>query len=222
MLLALGAALPGAAAAQCKLALVLALDISSSVNGREYQIQLQGLADAFRVPQVQQAILAPEGSGVAVLAFEWSGEGMQRPIAGWSMLDSEASIGAFADRLSAHQRSAHDQPTAIGDALRYAAGRFLDGPDCLRRTIDISGDGSNNDGPSPEVFRAQGVLDGITINGLVIQGAYPNPAIYYRAKVMQGPNAFVALARDFDDYPSVIIGKLLREIDQELVLGAAE
>ena len=88
--------------------------------------------------------------------------------------------------------------------------------------IDISGDGENNDGVGPEYFRAQGKLDGITINGLVVQGAYPDPVPYYRDHVIQGPGAFVALARDYDDYPPVMIGKLLREIDQEMILGEAQ
>jgi hypothetical protein len=85
--------------------------------------------------------------------------------------------------------------------------------------LDISGDGENNDGAGPNFYRAQGALDGITINGLVILGAYPNPAIYYRAHVIQGPNAFLAQAMRFEDYRDVMLGKLLREIGTELVLG---
>ena len=209
------------AVAECKLALVFALDVSSSVNGREYRIQLDGLADALRVPQVQAAILTPEGSSIAALAFEWSGELHQTVVADWTLLDSPAAIEGFADRLSAHRRSRTDQPTAIGEALRFGAARFAEAPPCRRQTIDISGDGANNDGPSPVSHRAAGLFDGITINGLAIQGAFPDPAIYYRERVIHGPGAFVALARDFDDYPSAIIGKLLREIQQDLVVGEA-
>ncbi len=87
--------------------------------------------------------------------------------------------------------------------------------------IDIAGDGENHDGVGPEYFRAQGKLDGITINGLVVRGASPDPVPYYHTYVIQGPGAFVATARDFYDYPPVIIGKLLREIDQEMILGEA-
>ncbi|MEO0993474.1 MAG: DUF1194 domain-containing protein [Pseudomonadota bacterium] len=208
------------AAAHCRLALVLALDVSSSVNSKEYAIQLGGLADALRRPEVVEAILSPAGTGVAVLAFEWSGADHQRVIAGWSTLDSPGGVAAFADRLSAHRRTADDQSTAIGSALAYAAGRFADAPVCGQRTIDISGDGNNNEGPHPEDLRATGLFEGITINGLVIQGAYPNPVIFYRSYVMQGPEAFVAMARDFDDYPPVIIGKLLRELDVQGPVGA--
>ncbi|MEM1346624.1 MAG: DUF1194 domain-containing protein, partial [Pseudomonadota bacterium] len=192
------------AAAGCKLALVLGLDISSSVNAREYAIQLGGLADAFRKLQVQEAILTPQGASVAVMAFEWSGQKQQSVIADWTLLDSPASIAAFADRLNAHRRTASTLPTAVGQALSFAAEQFRRAPPCTRRTVDISGDGENNDGPTPNQVRATGALAGLTVNGLVIQGAYPNPAIFYRAQVMQGPDAFVALARDFDDYPAVI------------------
>ncbi len=87
--------------------------------------------------------------------------------------------------------------------------------------LDISGDGENNDGVGPGHYRAQGKLDGLTINGLVITGAVPDPVPYYREHVIQGPGAFLALARDYNDYPAVIIGKLLREMDEQMVLGEA-
>jgi len=147
--LALTLASGPAAASVCKLALVLGLDISSSVNAREYEIQLQGLADAFRTPQVQEAILTPRGAGIAVYAFEWSSARQQRTIVDWTMLDGPGAVAAFADRLSAHTRSASTLPTAVGRALEHAALQFARAPACDRRTIDLSGDGENNDGPDP-------------------------------------------------------------------------
>ena len=226
-LLALAAAVvlalqPGSGrAAGCKLALVLALDISSSVNQREYRIQLQGLARAFRTPEVIEAILTPPGAAIAAIVYEWSGYNQQDVVIPWTMLDSEAVILDFAAILAAHRRPYTDLTTSLGKAVEYGASLFARAPPCGRRVIDISGDGENNDGVGPEYFRAQGKLDGITINGLVVQGAYPDPVPYYREHVIQGPGAFVALARDFYDYPAVMIAKLLREIDQEMILGAA-
>lgn len=213
-------AAPAAAAAECRLALVLALDISSSVNEREYAIQIGGLARAFRTPEVIAAILSPEGTGIAVAAYEWSGQYQQDMIVGWTVLDSEAAALAFADRLDAHRRSYAEFPTAVGKGLQFGAALFDSAPPCARRTIDVSGDGANNDGVGPGYFRDKGVFEGITINGLAILGAEPDPGEYYRRHVIQGPGAFVAIARDFEDYPDVIIGKLLKEIDAELVLGA--
>ena len=216
------AVLPGTGrAAGCKLALVLALDISSSVNQREYNIQLQGLARAFRTPEVIEAILTPPGAAIATIVYEWSGYNQQDIVIPWTMLDSEAAILNVAATLAAHRRPYTDLTTALGKAVEYGAMMFRDAPPCGRKVIDVSGDGENNDGVGPEYFRAQGKLDGITINGLVVQGAYPDPAPYYRKYVIQGPGAFVALARDFNDYPSVILDKLLREIDQEMILGEA-
>jgi len=218
---AIGLALQPAAgrAAGCKLALVLALDISSSVNQREYNIQLQGLAKALRTPAVIEAILTPPGAAIAAIVYEWSGYNQQDVVIPWTMLDSEAVILDFAATLAAHRRPYADLTTSLGKAVEYGAMMFAKAPPCGRKVIDISGDGENNDGVGPEYFRAQGKLDGITINGLVVQGAFPDPAPYYRDHVIQGPGAFVALARDYSDYPPVMIGKLLREIDQEMILG---
>ncbi len=214
------AAQPGTGrAAGCKLALVLALDISSSVNQREYGIQLQGLAKAFRTPEVIEAILTPPGASIAAIVYEWSGYNQQDIVIPWTVLDSEAVILNVAATLAVHRRPYTDLTTALGKAIEYGAMMFRRAPACGRRVIDISGDGENNDGVGPEYFRAQGKLAGITINGLVVQGAYPDPASYYRDYVIQGPGAFVALARNFNDYPSVMISKLLREIDQEMILG---
>lgn len=208
-----------AQAGPCKLALVLALDISSSVNQREYDIQLQGLAQAFRTPAVIEAILTPVGVGVAAIIYEWSGYNQQDIVIPWTMLDSESAILDVATTLAAHRRPYSDLTTALGKSVEYGAMMFWRAPSCARKVIDISGDGENNDGVGPEFYRAQGKLNGITINGLVVEGAVPDPVAYYQNFVIQGPGAFVARARDFDDYPSVMIGKLLREIDQEMILG---
>jgi len=211
-----------AAAVSCKLALVLGLDISSSVNSREYDIQLQGLARAFSTPEVIEAILMPEGAGVAVTVYEWSGYNQQDVVVRWTLLTTPGQVQALSEQLAEHRRPYSDLSTALGKAVEYGAQLFSRAPDCARRVIDISGDGANNDGPSPDVFRRRGLFAGITVNGLAIQGATPDPAEYYRRNVIHGPGAFLALARDFDDYPSVIIGKLLREIDQEMIVGSAD
>lgn len=206
----------------CKLALALGLDISSSVNDREYRLQLEGLAHALEEESVIAAILQPEGAYIAAAVYEWSGYQQQDVIIGWTALDSPAAVQSFARRLRGHTRAYGEFATALGKGVEFGANLLRLAPPCARHVLDISGDGENNDGVGPDYFRARGVLDGITINGLVIQGAFPNPAIYYREHVMQGPESFVALARDFSDYRAVMAGKLMREINTELILGSSE
>lgn len=214
-------ALPARAEGPCRLALLLGLDISSSVNDREYRLQIEGLALALTTPEVMRAILNPEGTGIAIAAYEWSGYQQQDMILPWTMLYSESDIRAFSARLMAHKRRYGLFPTAIGKSVEYAAQVLGRAPTCSRKVLDLSGDGENNDGIGPEYFRERGDLAGIVINGLVVLGAVPDPALYYREHVMQGPGAFVAMARTFEDYQPVMVGKLIREVSHEMIVGEA-
>lgn len=207
------ALLAGRAAAQCSAALVLALDVSSSVDAMEDRLQVDGLAAAFRDPAVIETILWPRGSGVMVSAFAWSGFQHQELLIDWRWLGDRASILAFADDIEAVRRRYDHWPTALGRAAKFAATMHALNPTpCQRAIVDISGDGANNDGVGPEWFRERGDLAGITINGLVIAGAHPDPVAYYRANVIQGPGAFVEIADSYEDYPEAILRKLLKEL----------
>ena len=212
-------AAPVSAEAACRLALAFGIDISSSVNAREYRLQLDGLAHALETPEVVAAILNPEGTGIAVAAYEWSGYPQQDMIADWTFLGAEADIRSFANRLRGHRRTYAEYATAVGRAVSFGARLLERAPACARQTLDMSGDGENNDGPDPRFYRRRGYLEGITINGLVVLGAVPDPAAYYREHVIQGPGAFVAQARSFEDYRPAMVGKLLREINQEMIVG---
>lgn len=205
--------------AYCKLALALGLDISSSVNAHEYGLQLNGLAYAIETPEVINAILSPEGGFIEATVYEWSGYEQQDVIIGWTTLDSPEAVHAFANRLRAHRRQYSEFATALGKGVEFGARLLRTAPECGRRVLDVSGDGVNNVGVGPEYFREIGLFDGIVINGLVILGAFPDPSAYYRRNVMHGPEAFVAIARDFDAYRDAMIGKLLREISAEMVVG---
>lgn len=211
---------PVAAAAECAVALALALDISSSVNAQEYNIQKGGLAHALRDPVVRDVILSPPGS-VALLAYEWSGWQQQNVIADWALIGSGADLDAFADQLDSHYRDYAEFSTAIGRALTFGADQFDRLPfPCARRIIDISGDGVNNEYHAPDDPRVRARLLGKTVNALVISGASPPPARYYRDHVIFGPGAFMMVARNgFKDYPELIKGKLLRELQQMLFIG---
>lgn len=210
-----------ARAARCRLALALAIDISSSVNEMEYALQRDGLARALRTPEVIRAMLFPQGTAVAVSIYEWSSYNQQDVVIPWTLMETEGAVRALAGRLQAHRRPYADLTTALGKAVEFGAGLLAAAPACARKVLDVSGDGENNDGAGPDVYRSRGKLNGITINGLVIEGTIHDPAVYYRNHVIQGPGAFLALARDYSDYPPVIIDKLLREMDDRTVVGAA-
>ncbi len=219
---ALGLAPAGAA---CRQALVLALDVSGSVDAAEYRLQLDGVASALREADVRAALLAMPDAPVHLAVIEWSGSGFQRLVLPWSALDGPAAIEAAAARLAATRRVAAPQATAIGAALGRAAGLLDAGPACWRRTVDISGDGKNNDWPEPETVRAGGALAGITVNALVVapEGGIAELSAYFRAQVVQGPDAFVETALGYDDYARAMQRKLLREIATVAVgaVGAA-
>ncbi len=203
----------GAAALDCSAALVLALDVSSSVDPREYALQMQGVAAAFRDPAVIETILTPPGSGVMIAAFVWSGYQHQEVIVDWRWLGDEAAILGFAEAIGDTPRRHDHWPTALGRAAAYAAQLHARNPvPCQRQVVDVSGDGANNDGVGPDWHRARGTFEGITINGLVIRGAEPDPAVYYREQLLHGPGAFLEVIETYADYAPAMLRKLLREL----------
>ncbi|MEX5727238.1 hypothetical protein Ga0609869_000591 [Rhodovulum iodosum] len=220
MAASVGAAAPAGAA--CRLALVLALDISSSVDAEEDRLQRAGLAAALTAPEVREALLAQPEAPVALAVYEWSGRYQQDMLLDWRMLDSPAAIAGAAAQIAGSKRSYAEFPTAMGYGIGYAARVFRGAPECLFRTLDISGDGINNDGFGPARAYSSFPLDGITVNGLAIGGATENDAVvfaYYRDEVIRGPGAFVEEAKDFDDFARAMRRKLFREV-QARVIGA--
>lgn len=216
-LIALLAAAP--AAAQCRLALLLALDISASVDEREDAQQRGGLARALLAPEVQDAFLADPDHPVWLSVYEWSGRFSQTGILPWLEIASAEDLALAAATIAGSRRSRDDEPTALGYAIGHAATLFRAGPDCAARTLDISGDGRNNDGfPPSAVYRAVR-LGEVTVNGLAIKGGEAGVADYYRADVIRGTGAFVIEAENFRDYERAMRAKLLREL-QGPVIGA--
>ncbi len=216
------------AQAQCRQALLLALDVSGSVDSREYQLQLQGLAGALIDPDVQNAILAQPSHPVHIAVYEWSGPKYQRVLLGWSKITSQQTLFTVSSHLANLPRHPAPPGTALGNSMRYGAEFLANGPPCWKRTLDISGDGKSNFGPHPRDIRA-GLPPGsspgsLTINALVIGS--DNPVIgdtrqveiselsaYFNAWVVFGPDAFVETAIGFEDYRKAMIRKLLRELD---------
>src|SRR5471030_2353416 len=130
------------------LALAMAIDISGSIDPDEAKLQREGYVLAFRDPIVVKAILGGAHGRIAVAYYEWSDSYLQKLLIDWTLLDSEASIAAFADRLSDSPISIARR-TSISGAIRYAIPLFGRSPyQAERKMLDISGDGSNNDGGS--------------------------------------------------------------------------
>lgn len=212
-----------APASACRLALALALDVSGSVDGREYQLQMSGLAAALGDADVQAALFAMPDAPVALAVFEWSSSRYQRVVQDWVLIDNPGTLEAVRARLLGWQREEAPEATGLGAAMGYGKAMLERSPPCWTGTLDVSGDGKNNDWPSPEQVRASGSLAGLLINGLVIAREAPPsteglPADakelsdYYTARVIQGPDAFVEIALGFSDYARAMRRKLLKEI----------
>lgn len=209
----------GAAVAEagCRLALVLALDVSSSVDAREYDLQRLGLASALGSPDVRHAILQGAPGHVTLSVFEWSGYRQQKLQLDWSVLDSHAAIDAAVATLARMDRSHDDFPTSMGPALAYGAQLLQRGPACARRVIDVSGDGVNNYRFGPAEAYRHFPLSDVTVNGLVILGDQPDVQRYYGEEVLRGPGAFMILADGFEAFEEAMTRKLYREINEIMV-----
>ncbi|KPQ17321.1 MAG: Protein of unknown function (DUF1194) [Rhodobacteraceae bacterium HLUCCO18] len=217
---ALGLAAPVQAQEECRLALVLGLDVSASVDAAEYRLQVEGLAASLIHPSVVEAALSGNGP-VALSIYEWSGRFQQDVLIDWTLIHSEADLTTIAERVLRATRSHEDFPTAIGYALGFAATHLERAPPCLFRTVDISGDGQNNDGFPPSAAYEHFPFDGVTVNGLAIGGASRGIEDYYLAEVIHGPGAFVEYARNHDDFEEVMRRKLEREL-RVVILGDLE
>jgi len=206
------------------LQLVLAADVSRSVDSEEFRLQREGYAAAFNDPRVLRAIKSGGLGKIAVCYFEWSGEWAQQMIADWTVIEDEESAAGFAAAILQPPRPFADR-TSIGVAIDYAVRQFgRSGHESSRRTIDVSGDGTNTNGKPPAVARDQALALGIVINGLVILSPTPMPwnpyhthppgglDNYFRENVAGGPGSFVMVVEDFSSFAYAIANKLIREI----------
>ena len=202
-----------APAAACRLALLLAMDVSASVDSDEFTLQRNGLASALIAPEVEAAFLSSPDP-VALAAFEWSGQWNQRVILDWRLIRGPEDLLQAAEDLSVARRGATGFPTSIGYALAYAAGLMKSAPDCVRHTIDLSGDGKNNHGFPPALAYQNFPLGHVIVNALAIGGAIEASDLtaYYRREVIQGPNAFVEVAQSHNDFERAMRRKLEREV----------
>jgi len=219
-------AFPAAAAAAEKvdLLLVLAADVSRSVDNSKFQLQRDGYAAAISNPRVLDAIRSGRIGRIGVTFVEWSGAGAQQVVIDWTSIGGAEDAKGFGDRLVEAPRSFADR-TSISGAIEFSMARLAKAPyDSERRTIDISGDGTNNAGRDVALARDEALAQGVTINGLVILSETPLPwnpdhtnppgglDNYYRSHVVGGPGAFVIVAENFASFGQAIVKKLIAEI----------
>ena len=199
-------------AAAVDVALVLAVDVSESIDAEEYELQHEGIARAFESRAVVDAIRNGTHGAIDALVLEWSDRDKQVVTVTWSRIADAASAAAFAAKMRAGIRSSNGL-TAIGDAL-LAAGAAFDQLDdkAERRIIDLSGDGIANIGPKPDEVRDALVARGITINGLAILKTEPWLDQYYDQYVVGGDHSFLLTVADFQSFATAIQQKLLGEI----------
>jgi hypothetical protein len=200
----------------CRLALVLALDVSSSVDDAEDRLQRNGLAAALLAPEVQDAFFV-NPDPVALYVFEWSGRGHQRTLIDWQMITTSVDLLDVAEQVSDSMRSQSGLPTAMGHALGHSAVALDRAPDCLFQTIDLAGDGVNNAGFGPRSVYATFPFDGIIVNGLVITGSDPAAQSYFETQVIRGPGAFVETALGFAEFEDAMRRKLVRELSAQII-----
>ena len=202
------------------LELVLAVDVSGSIDEEEARLQRDGYVAAIADPRVVAAIRGGMLGRIAVTYFEWAGEGWQSPVMDWRMIHDQASARAFTAELAEMQINAGPW-TSISSAIDFAVPRFAENDyDGTRRVIDISGDGANNTGRPAPAARDDAVRRGVIINGLPIVNERMNMSrrpianldLYYRNCVIGGPGAFIVVAHDFRDFARAIRRKLILEI----------
>jgi hypothetical protein len=206
------------------LLLVLASDVSRSVDHPKFILQREGYAAAIADPQVLDAIRNGPHGKIAISFVEWSGFGAQKVVIDWSLIDGAASARRFGDQLAEVPRAFADR-TSISGGIEFAALQLARAPfQAPRQTIDVSGDGTNNAGREVRLARDEALAKGITINGLVIlserqmpwNAEHTNPPggleKYYRDNVIGGPGSFVLVAENFQSFGRAIVKKMIAEI----------
>jgi hypothetical protein len=209
---------------QVDLLLVLAADISRSVDEKKFKLQRDGYAAAIVDPRVLRAMTAGPTGRIALCFLEWASDGEQIIVIDWTSVGSETDARAVSARIREAPRAFMGR-TSISAAIDYSMGALARSPFAgTRRVIDVSGDGTNNSGRPVTMARDAAVAQGVTINGLVILSEVPLPTnpmhthppggltAYYENNVIGGPGAFVVEAESFEAFGQLLVSKLVKEI----------
>jgi Protein of unknown function (DUF1194) len=224
VVIAIAATSAAYAAEEVDLLLVLSSDVSRSIDAPKFKLQRDGYAAAIVNPRVLQAIRSGALGKIAISFVEWSGVGAQKIVIDWTIVRDEATARDFSAQVIEAPRAFADR-TSISGGIDFAMAQLARAPfQSSRRTIDISGDGTNNSGRDVTDARDEALAMGVTINGLVILSERPmswnadhtNPPggldNYYRNNVIGGPGSFVMVAENFNSFGQAILNKLIAEI----------
>jgi hypothetical protein len=206
------------------LLLVLASDVSRSVDTRKFQLQREGYAAALSNPKVIEAIRSGPHGRIAICFVEWSGVTSQKLVIDWTIVSDAASARKIGDQLIELPRAFADR-TSISAGIEFSMSQLERAPfRGIRRTIDVSGDGTNNSGRDVTLARDEALAKGVTLNGLVILSDSPLPwnpehtnppgglDAYYRNNVIGGAGAFVMVAENHNSFGQAIVKKMIAEI----------
>ena len=206
------------------LLLVLAVDVSRSIDQTKFMLQRDGYAAAVSNRGVLEAIRSGPHQKIAINFVEWSGFGAQKLVIDWAVVDGAATARRFGDQIVEAPRSFADR-TSISGGIEFASAQLERSPfRAPRHIIDVSGDGTNNAGRDVAAARNEVMAKGIVINGLVIlsdsqllfNAEHTNPPggleKYYQDNVIGGPGSFVMVAEDFNAFGKAIVKKMIAEI----------
>ena len=201
--------------------LILAVDVSRSVDPQEQELQFTGYEAAFRDRKLIEGIMGGPVGSIACMMFTWSDFNIQNVVVPWRRLDSHGSANAFADAIANAPRRTWLY-TSISGAMDFAARQFGQGFEGTRKVVDISGDGVNNSGRPVEDAREEALAQGIVLNGLAVLDLTPLPPLlgsiqspldtYYQEEVIGGPGAFLVVAEGFNAFEAAVRRKIIREI----------
>ena len=196
----------------CDPALLLTIDVSNSVDPSEYRLQRDGLADALRDPEVIEAMVQNQA---AVMVIQWSGEDKQTVSIPWTRIRTDVDVQLLEQQARTLERAFVLSDTAPAEAIYFSLEQFKDVPDCIRKVIDVSGDGTPNSGRDVRQARSAAERAGVTINGIAIESMGMAITGFYRTAVITR-NGFVITARTHREYPESIRRKIIRELARVL------
>lgn len=194
----------------CDTALILTIDVSNSVDTVEFRIQTDGLADALEDPEIVDTMVA---GGTTVAVVQWSGVDKQALSIPWTPIRTALDVQSLSRQARQLERAFVLSDTAPAEAILFSLRLFDEVPNCTRRVIDISGDGTPNSGSDVRAARAMAERQGVTINAIAIESMGLAITNFFRRAVITR-NGFVMTARTHREYPATLRAKILREISR--------